>query len=82
MPGAPGKTPGESFRSVFSEGPSHFGSSRKFGNSRDGHSRMGVYCPRNTNTVTLQISSKMKHMKHTCIHPLRGSFNFIMQFHW
>ena len=43
MPGAPGKTPGESFRSVFSEGPSHFGSSRKFGNSRDGHSRMGVY---------------------------------------
>ena len=84
MPGAPGKTPGESFRSVFSEGPSHFGSSRKFGNSRDGHSRMGVYCIRILNNqwvllicihecfvVSSHVSERVWH-EVICIHALRS----------
>ena len=43
MPGAPGKMPGNFFRSVFSDSASPFGNSRMFRLSRVRLTRMGVY---------------------------------------
>ena len=50
MPGAPGKMPGNFFRSVFSDSASPFGNSRMFRLSRVRLTRRGVYS--STRTVT------------------------------